>query len=395
MRLQADGELALPDRLAAERVADLVVGQRPRHDVEDAAPHGRPVHCSKRRSGLAEVGRPARLEHGHARGDHLEVSRGVGRAAAKGGLGVAAGGLVAALRPWPAAPGPARTPVGAPRGSSRGRPVPRRAVRSGERGGPPGVAPGRRCVARCPAAEPGPRSAPGSPPPSGRRPRAAAARWRRAGAGPVAPGAVQPAVRSIDGPAGGAPRRRQAGRGRLAAGSPPPASAGPHTQREWLGGQPGTRAANRGNMAGTVAHVVGARPNFMKAAPVIRALAARGVDQRLVHTGQHYDAAMSDGLLPRPRPARARTSTSASDPGSTPARRPRSWSPSSGRSRQIRPALAVVYGDVNSTAGRGARRGEDRPADRPRRGRPAQLRRHDARGDQPARHGPAVATCCS
>ena len=47
-------------------------------------------------------------------------------------------------------------------------------------------------------------------------------------------------------------------------------------------------------MAGTVAHVVGARPNFMKAAPVIRALAARGVEQRLVHTGQHYDAAMSD-----------------------------------------------------------------------------------------------------
>lgn len=41
-------------------------------------------------------------------------------------------------------------------------------------------------------------------------------------------------------------------------------------------------------------HVVGARPNFMKAAPVIAALARRGVDQMLVHTGQHYDAAMSD-----------------------------------------------------------------------------------------------------
>ena len=58
-------------------------------------------------------------------------------------------------------------------------------------------------------------------------------------------------------------------------------------------------------MAGTVAHVVGARPNFMKAAPVIRALAARGVDQRLIHTGQHYDDALSavffrDLDLPRP-----------------------------------------------------------------------------------------------
>jgi UDP-N-acetylglucosamine 2-epimerase (non-hydrolysing) len=43
-----------------------------------------------------------------------------------------------------------------------------------------------------------------------------------------------------------------------------------------------------------VVHVVGARPNFMKIAPVMRALAARAVGQRLVHTGQHYDAKMSD-----------------------------------------------------------------------------------------------------
>jgi UDP-N-acetylglucosamine 2-epimerase (non-hydrolysing) len=43
-----------------------------------------------------------------------------------------------------------------------------------------------------------------------------------------------------------------------------------------------------------IVHVVGARPNFMKVAPVMRALAARGADQRLVHTGQHYDVKMSD-----------------------------------------------------------------------------------------------------
>src|SRR5471032_487049 len=45
-----------------------------------------------------------------------------------------------------------------------------------------------------------------------------------------------------------------------------------------------------------ILHVVGARPNFMKAAPVLRALAASPaspVRQTLVHTGQHYDAAMS------------------------------------------------------------------------------------------------------
>jgi UDP-N-acetylglucosamine 2-epimerase (non-hydrolysing) len=40
---------------------------------------------------------------------------------------------------------------------------------------------------------------------------------------------------------------------------------------------------------------VGARPNFMKVAPVMRALAARpdAFQQHLVHTGQHYDDAMS------------------------------------------------------------------------------------------------------
>jgi UDP-N-acetylglucosamine 2-epimerase (non-hydrolysing) len=44
-----------------------------------------------------------------------------------------------------------------------------------------------------------------------------------------------------------------------------------------------------------VLHIVGARPNFMKAAPVLRALAAYPeIRQSLVHTGQHYDAAMSD-----------------------------------------------------------------------------------------------------
>ncbi len=40
--------------------------------------------------------------------------------------------------------------------------------------------------------------------------------------------------------------------------------------------------------------VAGARPNFMKVAPVLRALEGRDVGCRLVHTGQHYDDAMSD-----------------------------------------------------------------------------------------------------
>ncbi|MHB8875601.1 MAG: UDP-N-acetylglucosamine 2-epimerase, partial [Myxococcaceae bacterium] len=45
----------------------------------------------------------------------------------------------------------------------------------------------------------------------------------------------------------------------------------------------------------TVLHIVGARPNFMKVAPVYRAIASRGrLAQKLVHTGQHYDVQMSD-----------------------------------------------------------------------------------------------------
>ena len=47
-------------------------------------------------------------------------------------------------------------------------------------------------------------------------------------------------------------------------------------------------------MPDLVVHVTGARPNFPKAAPVVRALANRGVAQELVHTGQHYDETMSD-----------------------------------------------------------------------------------------------------
>ena len=58
---------------------------------------------------------------------------------------------------------------------------------------------------------------------------------------------------------------------------------------------------------GPVMCIVGARPNFMKMAPILRAFAAHEppIPALLVHTGQHYDASMSDQLfvdlqLPRP-----------------------------------------------------------------------------------------------
>lgn len=51
--------------------------------------------------------------------------------------------------------------------------------------------------------------------------------------------------------------------------------------------------------------VVGARPNFVKMAPVISELVGRGLPHTLVHTGQHYDEKMSaifidQLIMPRP-----------------------------------------------------------------------------------------------
>ena len=101
-------------------------------------------------------------------------------------------------------------------------------------------------------------------------------------------------------------------------------------------------------MAGTVAHVVGARPNFMKAAPVIRALRSAGVTQHVIHTGQHYDDALSDVFfrdLGLPEPDVNLGVGSGSQAGQTAALMV-ALEP-----ELARPGLAIgiVYGDVNST----------------------------------------------
>ena len=52
--------------------------------------------------------------------------------------------------------------------------------------------------------------------------------------------------------------------------------------------------------------VVGARPNYMKAAPLLRAAPAHGLEVVLVHTGQHYDRELSTLILEQlgmPEPA--------------------------------------------------------------------------------------------
>jgi UDP-N-acetylglucosamine 2-epimerase (non-hydrolysing) len=49
---------------------------------------------------------------------------------------------------------------------------------------------------------------------------------------------------------------------------------------------------------GTIVHVVGARPNFVKMAPLVHALERQGAPRQLVvHTGQHYDRKMSAEIL--------------------------------------------------------------------------------------------------
>jgi UDP-N-acetylglucosamine 2-epimerase (non-hydrolysing) len=96
-------------------------------------------------------------------------------------------------------------------------------------------------------------------------------------------------------------------------------------------------------------HVVGARPNFMKAAPVVRALAEQpGVRQTLVHTGQHYDRNMSEVFfreleIPEPDFNLAVGSGShAVQTGQIMLR----FEPVV---EQNRPDWVLVYGDVNST----------------------------------------------
>ncbi|MBC7789367.1 MAG: UDP-N-acetylglucosamine 2-epimerase (non-hydrolyzing) [Anaerolineae bacterium] len=99
-----------------------------------------------------------------------------------------------------------------------------------------------------------------------------------------------------------------------------------------------------------IVHVVGARPNFMKLAPVARALSKHaGVTQLIVHTGQHYDEAMSESFfrdLEIAKPDLNLEVGSASHAVQT-ARIMERFEPVV---LQEKPDWVVVYGDVNSTA---------------------------------------------
>src|SRR6476620_8424818 len=99
-----------------------------------------------------------------------------------------------------------------------------------------------------------------------------------------------------------------------------------------------------------VINVVGARPNFMKVAPIVEAMRRREREftPLVVHTGQHYDTGMSDTFfsdLDLPRPDVYLSFSSASD----------SVQPARVMERFESVVLAempdcvLVVGDVNST----------------------------------------------
>jgi UDP-N-acetylglucosamine 2-epimerase (non-hydrolysing) len=98
-----------------------------------------------------------------------------------------------------------------------------------------------------------------------------------------------------------------------------------------------------------VLHVIGTRPNFPKAAPVLRALDDLGVPQLLVHTGQHYSDELSAIFfrqLDLPAPdfnLGVGSGTHAQQTAAVMVALEKVLTTS------VRPSMVVVYGDVNST----------------------------------------------
>ena len=99
----------------------------------------------------------------------------------------------------------------------------------------------------------------------------------------------------------------------------------------------------------TIIHVSGARPNFMKVAPLMDAIAPiKGIKQILVNTGQHYDEAMAGGFLRElklPTPDRDLGVGSASHAVQT----ANVMTKFEAFCLETRPDMVVVVGDVNST----------------------------------------------
>ena len=100
-----------------------------------------------------------------------------------------------------------------------------------------------------------------------------------------------------------------------------------------------------------ILHVVGARPNFMKVAPVHRAITAYPqIRQILVHTGQHYDLNMSD-IFFRQLGLPAPDINLEVGSGSHAVQTAQIMMRFEETVLKEKPDLTLVYGDVNSTVG--------------------------------------------
>ena len=97
-----------------------------------------------------------------------------------------------------------------------------------------------------------------------------------------------------------------------------------------------------------IVSVVGARPQFVKLGPVSRAVRARGIEEFVLHTGQHYDADMSQSFfaefgLPAP-------DVNLGVGSASPARQVGAMLPLvADVLDRVRPDVTLVFGDTNST----------------------------------------------
>ena len=99
----------------------------------------------------------------------------------------------------------------------------------------------------------------------------------------------------------------------------------------------------------SVIHVVGARPNFMKAAPLVLEFAQRSkIAQKVVHTGQHYDPLMSDVFFQQLGIRHPDVNLGVGS-GSHAEQTAEVMVRFEKVVREKRPDAVVVYGDINST----------------------------------------------
>jgi UDP-N-acetylglucosamine 2-epimerase (non-hydrolysing) len=103
-------------------------------------------------------------------------------------------------------------------------------------------------------------------------------------------------------------------------------------------------------MSSCVLHVVGARPNFMKMAPLVGALWADsgGFEHLLVHTGQHYDEHLNDSIF-RDLGLRSPDIHLGAGSGTHAEQTSRIMLAFEKLVAERQPRLVVVAGDVNST----------------------------------------------